>query len=84
MASKIISNEYFSGGIIGGLKLGSHTKVKLNSYKEKAHVDFNISTFRIGYRGINRFGTYYYTTFFKGNRGPEMFPFTIGIGIINR
>jgi hypothetical protein len=81
---------YFSGGVVGGLKLGSHTKVKRNSYKEKAHDDFNISpfrygsTFRIGYRGINIFGTYYYTSFFKENRGPQMYPFTIGIGIMNR
>jgi hypothetical protein len=81
---------YFSTGIIGGMKLGSYTKVKRYTRKEKIHEDFNINpyrygvTARIGYKGINLFGTYYKTTFFKGSRGPEMYPFTIGIGLINR
>ena len=87
-------NEYgkcffFSGGLIGGLKLGSHTKVKYNGDKSKNHDDFNINPFRygatarIGYKGINLFGTYYFSTFFKNNRGPEMNPFTIGICLVN-
>jgi hypothetical protein len=80
---------YFSAGVIGGLKVGSHTKVKLDGNKSKSHDDFNINPFRygttarIGYKGINIFGTYYYSTFFKNGRGPEMFPFTIGIGLMN-
>lgn len=80
---------YFSGGVIGGLKVGSHTKYKLNGDKTKSRDDFNINPFRygatarFGYKGINLFGTYYFSTFFKNNRGPEMFPFTIGIGLMN-
>ena len=81
---------YFSAGIIGGVKLGSHTKVKHFSYKEKVHDDLNINpfrygaTFRIGYKNINLFGTYYNTSFFKEGKGPEIFPFTIGIGLITK
>jgi len=80
---------YFSGGLIGGLKVGSHTKVKINGDKSKSRDDFNINPFRygttarLGYKGINLFGTYYFSSFFKDNRGPEMFPFTIGIGLMN-
>jgi len=80
---------YFSGGVIGGLKIGSHTKVKRSGDKSKSHDDFNINPFRygatarIGYKGINIFGTYYFSQFFKDGRGPEMFPFTIGIGLMN-
>jgi hypothetical protein len=80
---------YFSGGIIGGLGLSSHTKVKRSGNKVKNHDGFNLSpfrygaTFRIGYKDINLFATYYHTTLFKEGRGPEMFPFTIGIGLIN-
>ena len=76
---------YISGGFLGGLKLGSHTKVKLNGEKLKNHDDFNINPFRcgattrIGYRGLNLYGTYYFTPLFKDGRGPEMNPFTIGI-----
>lgn len=80
---------YFSGGVIGGLKVGSHTKVKIDGDKTKNRDDLNINPFRygvttrVGYKGINLFGTYYFSTFFKNGRGPEMYPFTIGIGIMN-
>lgn len=80
---------YFSGGVIGGLKVGSHTKVKIDGSKSKDRGDFNINPFRygatarFGYKGINLFGTYYFSTFFKDSRGPEMYPFTIGIGLMN-
>jgi len=80
---------YLSGGVVGGLKVGSHTKVKLDGNKSKSRDDFNINPFRygatarLGYKGINLFGTYYFSTFFKSGRGPEMFPFTIGIGLMN-
>jgi len=80
---------YFSGGVIGGLKVGSHTKVKQDGNKSKSRDDFNINPFRygatarLGYKGINLFGTYYFSTFFKNSRGPELFPFTIGIGLMN-
>ena len=80
---------YLSGGLIGGLKIGSHTKVKQSGSKSKNRDDFNINPFRygatarIGYKGLNLFGTYYFSSFYKDNRGPQMYPFTIGIGIIN-
>jgi len=37
----------------------------------------------LGYKGVNLFGTYYFTEFFREGRGPVMNPFAIGIGIIN-
>jgi len=80
---------YFSGGVEGGLKIGSHTKVKQDGDKSKSRDDFNINPFRygatarFGYKGINIFGTYYFSTFFKSGRGPEIYPFTIGIGLMN-
>lgn len=80
---------YVSGGVIGGLKLGSHTKVKRDGDKSKSRDDFNINAFRygttarIGYKGLNIFGTYYFSSFFKNGRGPEMYPFTVGIGLMN-
>ena len=80
---------YFSGGLIGGLKIGSHTKIKQDGNKTKSRNDFNINPFRygatarFGFKGINLFGTYYFSTFYKNGRGPEMFPFTLGIGLMN-
>jgi hypothetical protein len=83
------SGLWLSVGVIGGIKMGSHTKVKINDVKTKDHNDFNINPFRggttarIGYKGFNLFGTYYFTEFFKDGRGPVMNPFAIGIGILN-
>ncbi len=80
---------FLSGGLIGGLKLGSHTKVISNDEKSKDRNDFNINPFRygvttrLGYKGLNLFATYYLSTLFKEGRGPEMNPFSIGIGLVN-
>lgn len=83
------SGLWVSFGVIGGIKMGSHTKVKINDVISKDHNDFNISPFRVGgtarlgYKGFNVFGTYYFTQFFRDNRGPAMNPFAIGIGLLN-
>ena len=61
------SGLWVSVGAIGGIKMGSHTKTIINDTTVKDHNDFNISPFRlggtarIGYKGINLFGTYYFT-----------------------
>lgn len=81
---------FISGGLVGGLRLGSHTKVVQFGDKIKIHNDFNLNPFRygatlrLGYKDITFFTTYYTTPLFKQGRGPEMYPFTIGIGIINK
>lgn len=83
------SGLWVNFGVIGGMKMGSHTKVKIDGIKTKDHDDFNISPFRgggtarVGYKGFSVFGTYYFTPFFKEGRGPVMNPFTFGIGIAN-
>ena len=80
---------WMSMGVIGGMKMGSHTKVKIGGTKSKDRNDFNISPFRggatarLGYRGFNIYGTYYFTPFFRDNRGPAMEPFTIGLGLLH-
>jgi len=80
---------WMSMGLIGGMKMGSHTKVKIAGTKSKDHNDFNINPFRggatarLGFKGFNIFGTYYFTPFFKDGRGPAMEPFTIGLGLLN-
>jgi len=83
------SGLWISAGIIGGIKMGSHTKVKIDGTKYKDHNEFNInpfrggSTVRMGYKKFNIFGTYYFTPFFKDSRGPVMDPITVGIGLLN-
>jgi len=83
---------YISAGVIGGLKLGSHTKVVYeNEYgnsKTKNKDDFNINPFRfgviarIGFGCISVFGEYYFTPMYIDGKGPELNPFTMGMALV--
>ncbi|MDQ1771759.1 outer membrane beta-barrel protein [Labilibaculum sp. A4] len=84
---------HMSAGLVGGLRIGSHTKVKYksngNMHKDKDHDDFNLNTLRcaaharIGYRSLNFFATYGLTDLFEYNKGPELVPFTVGITLVS-
>ncbi len=83
---------HISGGVMGGVKLWSNTKIKYTvsgeKSKEKAKGDYNLSplrwgvTARVGYRAINFYANYYMTSLFKENMGPELYPFSIGLALI--
>ncbi len=83
---------YFSAGIIGGLNIGSNTKVvyKDNSGKTRERVrdDFYLSPFRYGltvrtgYRALNLYANYYPTPLFQEGKGPELFPVAVGFSIL--
>jgi len=75
-------------GIIGAAKLGSHTKVVYHTdgkHKTKNKDDFSLNTFRwgatarIGYEFFQVYGTCYFTSMFENGKGPELYPFEIGI-----
>jgi hypothetical protein len=76
---------YINAGLEGGVKLGSHTKVKHGGTKEKDHSGFNINSFkydataRIGYKNIGLYAKYSLTPLFMNGKGPELTPFTLGI-----
>lgn len=83
---------YFSAGVIGGLNIGSHTKIvyRDNSGKKRDKVkdDFYLSPFRYGlsvrtgYRSLNLFANYYPVALFQKNKGPELYPVSIGFSIL--
>lgn len=83
---------YFSAGVIGGLNIGSHTKIvyRDNSGKKRDKVkdDFYLSPFRYGisvragYRSLNLFANYYPVALFQENKGPELYPVSIGFSIL--
>ncbi|MDD4109262.1 MAG: outer membrane beta-barrel protein, partial [Prolixibacteraceae bacterium] len=83
------SNLYISGGVIGGLNIGSHTKYKYKNDKEKARSNFNLNQFkydltgRIGIGDFCVFVNYGMTPLFKNNQGPELFPVTFGFSFPN-
>ena len=77
-----------AGGLIGALKLGSHTKMVYKDGNDvKSYRDFNLNmlrygaTARIGYQNFQIYGTYYKTPLFKTGKGPggyDLYPFEIG------
>jgi len=80
---------FVNAGIIGGVKIGSHTKVKYGDKKDKDRNGFNLNSFkyaataRIGYKDICLFANYSLTPLFESGKGPELTPFTIGISFLN-
>jgi hypothetical protein len=83
---------HISAGVIGGLKLWSYTKIKYkesgSKQKAKNKSDYNLSplrwgvTARVGYKDINIFANYYMTPLFQPDRGPELYPFSIGLAFV--
>lgn len=82
---------YISGGIYGGIRLNSHTKIKYKEdQNEKLKVvdhfslhDFNYGIMvRTGYRWVNLHVTYDLVNLFKEDKGPELTPFSFGITLL--
>jgi hypothetical protein len=84
---------YISFGVIGGINIGSSTKeIYVKDESEIEHVvsgGININQFRygfhakIGYRYLNLFATYYPSPLFERNKGPELYPFNIGLTLVS-
>lgn len=81
---------HISAGLIGGVKLGSKTKIKYldgGKQKEVLKDDFSLSplrygaTFRIGYRALDIFANYYFSPLFGETASPELHPFSIGLNL---
>jgi hypothetical protein len=80
---------FVNAGIIGGVKIGSHTKVKYGDKKDKDRSGFNLNSFkyeataRVGYKDVCLFANYSLSPLFQSGKGPELTPFTIGISFLN-
>lgn len=80
-------------GAIGGYKLGSRTRqileLKGNDIKLIKKDDYNINPFRvnahasIGYHNFTLYADYALTPLFENGKGPELYPFTIGVKLIS-
>jgi hypothetical protein len=75
-------------GVIGALKLCSKTKVTYDDgdkSKAKSKDDFSMNvlrwgaTARIGYEHFQVYGTTYFTQLFEEGKGPELYPYEVGI-----
>lgn len=88
---------YISGGVVGGYNLSSNIKVKHEADGKKQKLiergdDLNLNKFRAGAtmrlghkdkKGDTSsiFATYYFTPLFEDSKGPELYPFTVGLRI---
>lgn len=75
-------------GVIGAVKLGANTKVVYyteSKQKDKVKDDFSLNTLRwgatgrLGYEFFQIYGTCYFTSLFEDGKGPELYPYEIGI-----
>lgn len=83
---------YVSGGVMGGLRMHSKTKViykdtEGDRHKKKEKGNFNMVPFkadvigRIGFNCLTIWGSYTLTNMFKADKGPELHAYTIGLGL---
>ena len=82
---------YLAGGIIGSMKLNTHTKVKYRHndeyFKPKLNKDIGMNLFRYsfmaraGYNWIGIYATYSPVSMFKKDKGPDLFPYSVGVSI---
>lgn len=80
-------------GVIGGYKLGSRTRQILEKDGDEIRIirkdDYNINPFRLnahaslGYRNFTVFANYALTPLFERGKGPELYPFTIGVKLVS-
>lgn len=85
------NNLSLAAGLIGAVKLGSHTKMVFETGdKVKSNGDFSLNMLRygatahVGYGNFQVYGTYYMTPLFRTGKGPsgnDLYPFEIGIAL---
>lgn len=82
------SSFHVTVGVIGSLRIGSHTKSVWDdggNEKNKVRDDFYLnpfkveSTVRIGWSKLNLYANYSMLPLFKDDKGPELYPFSIGL-----
>ena len=88
-----LSKFHLAAGVNLGIRLSSHTKqvymVNNKKDKVKSHEDFYLNPFRydlqarMGWGKINFFATYSLNSLFRENKGPEVYPFSFGIRVVN-
>ncbi|MGM0377177.1 MAG: outer membrane beta-barrel protein [Bacteroidota bacterium] len=83
---------FINAGVYGSFRLGSHTKVVFDDgggkEKEKWREDLNINAFkygamvRTGYKWIRLYAKCDLTPLFEKGRGPELYPWTVGLTLV--
>lgn len=87
------SKFHLAAGVNLGVRISSHTKQVYDENgkkdKVKSHEDFYLNPFRydlqarMGWGKLNFFATYSLNSLFRENKGPEVYPFSIGLRLVN-
>ena len=83
-----ISSFHIAAGAAGGLRIGSHSKNVIDGDKNKQRSDFHMNPFkldgmvRIGWGKLNLYAAYDVVPLFKDDKGPELYPFNVGVQIL--
>ncbi len=86
------SKFHISAGVNLGFRMRSHTKQVYRDggkVTDKDFQSFHLAPFRqevvarIGWGPINLFASYAINEMFREDRGPELYPFTVGLRIVN-
>lgn len=87
-----INSFHLGVGVLSGLRLGTHTKFVYDNGDKETDKERGASSMnpfkldlmaRIGWGKINLYGKYALTTLFKDGKGPELYPFSVGISLVN-
>lgn len=83
---------HIAGGVEAGFRIASKTKQKFEyegeTYKTKVKGHYNLNPWkfsavaRIGYGPVTLFANYSLTTLFEKDKGPEIYPFEVGVTLI--
>jgi hypothetical protein len=80
---------FLSAGVIGSVKVASRQKMMFADNRVYINKnDFNLAPFkldataRIGNNSFTLFANYSLTTLFEKNKGPELYPLTVGLGFV--
>ncbi|TVQ06597.1 MAG: hypothetical protein EA361_19440 [Bacteroidetes bacterium] len=84
---------HMAGGMVLGTRIGTHAKYvyddKGKKRKEKDYNNFHVPPFRfdlqgrIGWGRVNLFANYSLNSLFLADKGPELYPFSVGIRLVN-
>jgi hypothetical protein len=80
-------------GVVGKYLLGARTKQIVqkggDTYEQKRNDGYNINPFQaqayasVGYGGFTVYAQYSLTEMFQHNKGPELYPFSVGVRLCN-
>ncbi len=80
---------FVSAGVVGGLNIKSLTKVKTDDSKSKDRGSLSVNPFKgsgifqVGGNNVSFYATYSFSQLFEDKKGPELYPFSVGISLLN-